>query len=114
MTAQRSLFDYDTVQTAHRPLTIEEKFEAFLAKCPDFYPAFVRVALRLKRSGKDRHSADACLHYCRWERLTSGEKDDDGWKCNNSYSALLARKAMKEYPELDGFFETRRRRGESP
>jgi len=33
--------------------------------------------------------------------------DREGYACNNSYRALLARKLMREHQELDGFFKTR-------
>jgi hypothetical protein len=92
--------------------SIEARFEKFLAEHPDVYAEFVRIALDLRRRGREHYSADAVCHVIRFERITSG-KDDDGWKLNNSFTALLARKAMAEHPEeLGGLFETRQRRAE--
>lgn len=48
----------------------------------------------------------------RWTRVTSG-KDAEGFKINNVFTALLARKAMREHEALEDFFETRARRGEA-
>jgi hypothetical protein len=85
------------------------RFAKLLEDCPDLYPAFVRLALRARRAGLKRWSADAVGHVVRWERLTDG-KDAAGFKVNNDFVAMLGRKAMAEYPELAGFFETRRSR----
>lgn len=75
---------------------------------PDVYPAFVRIALEMRRRGRERYSADGIGHVLRWENLVAGRADD--FKVNNNYIAMLARKAMDENPELSGFFETRRMR----
>lgn len=85
--------------------TPQEKFDEFVARCPEVYRAFVAYALRLKRAGKPRYSADAILHVIRFETDLSG---NDGWKINNIYSSFMSRKAMAEHSELEGFFETRR------
>lgn len=89
--------------------SIQRQFAAFDAAHPDVYEEFVRYARLLKSRGRDHYSADAICHVIRFHRITSG-KDSSGFKVNNNYTALLARKAMAECPDLDGFFVTRERR----
>ena len=96
---QATLFD----SAAH------ERFAAFLEACPDVYPAFVRVALSLREHGFKRCSADGVAHVVRWQVATSG-RDASGFKINNNVISLMARKAMLECVQLDGFFEVRRLR----
>lgn len=91
--------------------TPQERFDEFVARCPDVYRAFVQYALRLKRAGKTRYSADAILHVIRFETDLADNAGD--FKINNNFSAPLARKAMAEYPELKDFFETRRSKGDA-
>jgi hypothetical protein len=98
MLTQPTLFDTPAAQ---------ERFEAFLVACPDVYPAFVRLALEMKRKGRERHSADGLGHILRWQMFISGAGVDD-YKFNNNYISAMARKAMAENPELDGFFEIRK------
>jgi hypothetical protein len=69
--------------------------------------AFLDIALSLKGAGYDRYSSDAILHRLRWHFQI--EKGDRSFKCNNYWTAPLARWAMATAPELDGFFETRKR-----
>ena len=86
-----------------------ERFAAFMEACPDVYPAFVRVALSLRERGFKRYSADGVAHVVRWQVATSGH-DASGFKINNNVISLMARKAMREHVQLDGFFETRQLR----
>lgn len=66
---------------------------------------FVELAREAKRSGLRRFSADAILHRIRWHFVI--EQRRGNWKCNNNWTATLARWAMQECPDLKGFFETR-------
>ena len=94
---QPSLFDSAT----------EDRFAAFLRDCPDVYPSFIRIAMDLKRRGYERYSSDGIFHVIRWQMATSG-RDASGFKLNNNFTAAMSRKAVAEYPELEGFFEMRR------
>lgn len=92
--------------------TIDARFDRFMVECPDVYPLFVQHALDLVRRGVTHYSADAICHVIRFHRITAG-RDSAGYKVNNVFTALLARKAMAEHPaELGGFFETRQRKSE--
>lgn len=90
-------------------MTIEEAFERFDEAHPDVYEQFVDIALDLKRRGTQHYSADAICHVIRFFRVTSG-KDADGWKINNNFTALYARKAIAEHAALAEFFQLRARR----
>ena len=74
----------------------------------DVCSLFERLALRLLERGWSRYSSDAILHRIRWYfRVEKGMRE---FKCNNNWTASLARWAMGNHPELDGFFETRKAR----
>lgn len=99
---QRTLFD----ETA----TIQDRFERWLQDHPEAFPAFVRIALRLKASGYTRYSADGVMHALRWNRLIEGRTGE--FLVNDHFSSRIARKAMAEVPELAGFFQTRKLKAE--
>jgi len=84
----------------------KENFEKFHSKDPVIYEMFKKFA-NIATQHRDYYSAKAIFHRIRWETMVSGEGDykiDDGW------IAHYARKFMTEYPEHDGFFQTRRRK----
>lgn len=94
-------------QKERRPLA--ERFEDFHRTHGEVYTLFERFARELKARGRDRYSADAILHRIRWHYATSGP-DASGFKINDHYSAMYARKLMDDFPEFAGFFETRAQR----
>jgi hypothetical protein len=66
---------------------------------------FERFAVDVARMGFTTYSADAILHRIRWhQHIERGNRD---FKCNNNYTAPLARWFLAEHPELPNFFETR-------
>lgn len=73
-----------------------------------------REVLRLAREDKaagDRRG-EINLYLALVRRSSRGlTPDAAGYRCNNSYRSLLARKVMREHADLDGFFETRDLRG---
>lgn len=90
-------------------LSIEDRFDLWDARNPHVYDRFVEIALDLKRKGFSRYSADAIMHVIRWES-DSRPSREGGFVCNNDFTALLARKAMRYVPELREFFEIRARK----
>ena len=70
--------------------------------------AFEKFAFDIIAAGHDKYSARAILHRIRWHYQI--EKGDRDYKCNNNWSAPLARWFMEKYPARQGFFETRKRR----
>jgi membrane-bound lytic murein transglycosylase B len=66
---------------------------------------FLQMANYLRSQGWQRYSSDAIVHRIRWHfRVDKGERD---FKCNNNWTARLARWAIATQPDLDGFFELR-------
>lgn len=84
-----------------------DQFALWLSNNRHIYNAFVELALRTKQnSRKRRWSADAIFHVLRWETAMRQQGDTE-FKLNNNYTAPVARLAMAENPELDGFFQLR-------
>ncbi|MBR1206596.1 MULTISPECIES: hypothetical protein [unclassified Bradyrhizobium] len=68
---------------------------------------FERLALEVRNVGYDRYSADAILHRIRWhERIERGNR---AFRCNDHWTAPLARWFLQIHPEAKGFFELRER-----
>lgn len=89
------------------PKTIEEKFDEFHAKHPEVYEMLVKLAREWMSYGHSKLGIATLFEKLRWEWHVNGMTDQDGYKLNNNYKALYARKMMFENPELDGLFETR-------
>ena len=71
----------------------------------DVIDAYERFALEIIRHGFRRYSSDAILHRVRWHfHVERGRRE---FKCNNNWTAGLARWFMAKHPEHDGFFELR-------
>lgn len=89
-------------------------FEAIPPKPPEGVPdevtqLFEQFAFQAIASGKTRFSADAILHRIRWY-VGVERQDGQEFKCNDHWTASLARYFMKKHPQHKGFFETRRSR----
>lgn len=67
---------------------------------------FEELALQLKNEHHyKRYSADALLHRIRWHfQIERGRR---GFKCNNNWTASLARWFLARHPELPKFFDLR-------
>lgn len=92
-----------------RELPIDARFEVWLSRNTEVVQFMARHALRAVRNGQMRLSTKRLFEEARVSaiRTVSGAKD---WRLDNTFSAPLARHLMAKYPELDGKFETRRRR----
>lgn len=71
----------------------------------DVREMFERLAAEVRNRGFKRYSADAILHRIRWHMHI--EKGNREFKCNDHWTAPLARWWLARHPEADGFFETR-------
>ena len=74
----------------------------------EVYRLFDQLSLKVIARGYSHFSADAILHQIRWTKQV--EYGDRDFKCNNNWTAKLARWFMKEHPEHKGFFRTRKSR----
>ena len=74
---------------------------------PEVCVLFDRLALDLIKRGFDRYSADAILHQIRWKMHMM--RGDRTFKCNDHWTAPLARWFMAKHPKAGKFFELRER-----
>lgn len=88
-------------------LGLEQDFLDYNRDNPQIYTAFVRFAAQAVASGRPRFSAKAIIERMRWFTMIEAKEDD--FKINNNYTTFYAKKFMREYPQHDGFFETRGR-----
>lgn len=85
--------------------TLEERFNDWDAKNPEFYKLFSRFALSAYGAGHKRISAWLIVNRIRWE--TAIETKGEPHKVPNDFIALFARKMMAEYPFVGELFATR-------
>jgi hypothetical protein len=109
VTAQLSLFDIGRLAEPDYQdcQTIEERFQAFHDRNPQVYRALRDMALEMRRRGHRQYGIKALFEVLRFNHAMRTEGDI--FKLNNNYTALYARLLMDNEPELDGFFELRRR-----
>lgn len=84
----------------------EREFREHRAAHPWVWDELVRLALELKREGRDHYGVKALFEVARYNTRNQ-ERDGKGFKLDNSLTALYARALMEAHPELRGFFETR-------
>ena len=70
---------------------------------------FDGLALFVASRGRKRYSADSILHRLRWHFDFDDDERTDGFKCNNNWTAPLARWFLARHPEFPKFFELRER-----
>lgn len=86
---------------------IGRQFREFCAANPEVYELFKQFTFQAIQRGRARYSADAVFHRIRWHVDIETRSADD-FKLNDHYTACYARKFMRDFPEHDGFFETRK------
>jgi hypothetical protein len=94
-------------QLFHR--TIEERWREFDQQNPVVYEMLESFAREVHRRGVRKIGIRLLWERMRWEILMT-TKDPTGYKLNDHYTALYARKLVKEHPEWATLFELRRRR----
>ena len=93
-----------------RRLTIDERWAAFNAVHPQLYRECRRLALEAVRRGRKRFGIAAVFEVARWNLALPD--DEDGFKANNDFRAVVSRLLMEHEPELADVFEIRTRRTE--
>lgn len=73
---------------------------------PEVCVLFEQLALRVAAAGHKRFSSDAILHRIRWEHQV--ERGNRDFKCNDHWTAPLARWFLARHPEMAGFFSLRK------
>ena len=86
---------------------MKAKFSEFHNEHPEVYGWLTQFTFDLIKRGYQNYSIDGVLMRVRWEKDIN-YNTDTGFKINNNYSAFYARMFMKEFPDHEGFFRTRR------
>lgn len=89
--------------------SIAERFAEFDAEHPEVYEAFVRFSVQMRARGYTHYSADGIMHIVRFHTPVNAEADG-GFKINNNFVALYARKLVEKDGSFRGFFAFRQRR----
>ena len=95
--------------TLFDPRTIADQFAAFDQAHPEVYQAFAKFAAQMRARGYTHYSADGIMHIVRYHAAVNPERDG-GFKINNNFVALYARKLVAADPSFAGFFAFRVRR----
>lgn len=85
--------------------SIQARFGEFHSAHPEVYKELVRLAFELKERGFKHAGMKFLFERVRWFFWV--ERGESDFKLNNNFHSRYARKIMAEYPELEGFFETR-------
>ena len=83
----------------------EQKFKRFHDLNPQVFNELVELALKMKRSGRERYGINSLIEVVRWHKNLNTH--DDEFKINNNYAPFYSRLIMLKVPELDGFFNVR-------
>ena len=83
-----------------------KNFLHFNTRYPQVYLLFERFAMQLINSGKKKLGSKMIMERIRWE-ITTGSKDEEGFKINNNYTAYYSRWFIKQHPEYADYFEFR-------
>lgn len=83
----------------------ERDAEEYLKRHPNIYQMFAHFTWEAILAGAKDFGARAVLERMRWETNVRGDKAD--FKLNNNLTPFLARKFMRENPQVGEIFETR-------
>jgi hypothetical protein len=99
------LFARDDDDDENKPTT-EERFAEFDAAHPEVWEMYQRFAYELRRRGITRGSTQQILGRVRWETQVN-PNHDGGFKVDERFKKLYAKKLVEHDPSFDGFFEFR-------
>lgn len=109
-----NLFNYSYRRGLDFPLDILEAnrgqfTDAFCEWLPTnlhIFSEFCARAKAIRKRGRKHYGAKTIVEVIRFE-TDLRSSPDESFKCNNNYTAYLARLCMMAYTETDGLFETR-------
>jgi hypothetical protein len=87
---------------------IEREFKEFHFEHPEIYEQLVHLARTWQNNGTAKLGIATLFEVLRWNSHLNPGKDS-GYKLNNNYRALYARKIMEQEQDLNGLFEIRER-----
>lgn len=106
---QLNLFaDTETPRAANDNDNWEARFEAFHRDNPHVYELFKKYTLEAIASGRETYSTISIFERIRW--YTDIETQGDPFKINQNFATYYGRQFMRDHPEHDGFFRTRKLR----
>lgn len=91
------------------PDPLEVAFREFHRENPSVYRLFCRFAGDVLAAGRTYYSADAIVHRIRWHTNIE-TRSEDGFRINDHHVTFYARMWMRDHPQHEGFFRTRRRK----
>lgn len=94
-----------------KPRTYREKAEAWAKENPKVFALFERFALQAARRQR-QFGMKALAERVRWEVMAKWEKDEEGFRINNSHTAYLGRMLVQKHPHLAEFIEFRKAQGD--
>ena len=94
----------DLFASTFQPVT-QDAFDAYDTENPAIYVKLAEFALQAHHAGATHIGIGMLYERLRW--YTKVEARDDTYKVNNNYRAFYARKLMRDFPVLEGIFETR-------
>jgi hypothetical protein len=87
---------------------IERDFREFHLAHPEVYNQLVQLARTWQSNGTAKLGIATLFEVLRWNSHLNPDHTG-GYKLNNNYRALYARKIMEQEPDLNGLFEIRER-----
>lgn len=90
-------------------VTLEDRFEAFHAANPWVMDALVTLARDMRAQGHRTIGIGMLFEVLRWQHARSTSDPHSGFKLNNSYRALYARRIMDTHTDLADVFNLRER-----
>lgn len=87
----------------------KKSFWDYHAQNPMIYEKLKIYAKQLKDTGRRQFGIRAIFERIRWDMYLEYNKSD--FKINNTYSPFYARLLIFDFPEFEGFFETREVKG---
>lgn len=85
---------------------LKHEFEKFHSENPEVYDLFERFTLMVIQRGFEHYGAMSIFQRIRWH--TDVETNDESYKINNNHVPFYARLFMKNHPQHEGFFRTRK------
>jgi hypothetical protein len=79
------------------------KFKAYHLENPHVYQEFLKLAFKMKETGRTKYSAETIINVMRWnmDLKTTGKP----FKISNDYRSIYARLLVYNHPEFIGFFD---------
>ena len=99
---------FDSVEVVHERQSAEEAFKQFRRRNPWFLSRIATMAYEQRSRGYQRVSMKGIFELLRTQLSAEGES----YRLDNTWTSLAARVVMEQYPDLDGAFEVRKRKGE--